>query len=109
MTQNPDWEFLPSKARFCNTMEEACDIISRELTMEIEKRRIDLLVRVYNVVGNIIDMSDIHIGANGSLNGVVVGEKGRARVETIGAGGYNIQRFHYRVLVKKIKQTSTTG
>ena len=40
---------------------------------------------------------------NGEINGIAEGEKGRAKVETIGAGGYNIQCYHFRVLVNKIE------
>lgn len=64
----------------------------------------DLVDRVTNVVGEILDVSNLEIGKQkGELNGVVYGKNGKCYVETIGAGGYNIQCFHYRVLVKPIK------
>lgn len=61
---------------------------------------LSLVERVENRVGKVTDWSDIHFGMNGMLNGRVTGNLGSVYVETIGAGGYNIQRFHYRVLLK---------
>ena len=73
--------------------------------LEKEKRDklIDLNNRVTKVVGVIQDASNLYIADDGNLNGVVIGDKGKANVTTIGAGGYNIQIFHYRTLVKPIK------
>ena len=62
--------------------------------------------RVKDVTGEIKGWDDVYltVGAYGfpTLNGVVYGEKGNARVESINAGGYNIQRLHVRVLVHAI-------
>lgn len=63
---------------------------------------IDLYNRVKAVTGSVTDWSHIHYGGK-ALNGIVKGENGTARVETIGAGGYNIQRYHLRVLVHEVK------
>lgn len=63
----------------------------------------DLVARISSVVGNIQDVSNLHIAPTGQLNGVVMGDRGNAHVETIGAGGWNVQIFHYRTLVHKIK------
>lgn len=82
-----------------NKEQELNDLLDKE-----EKAKIfDLIARVTKVVGTITDASGLSIGyQNGELNGIVIGTDGKAEVETIGAGGYNIQIFHYRVLVKKL-------
>lgn len=61
------------------------------------------ITKVTKVVGEITDIKALGIGVNGELNGIVVGDKAKAEVETVFAGGYNVQRLHYRVLVKKMK------
>lgn len=67
---------------------------------------INLVYRVRNITGEITDWSEIY-ATEGNLgpvlNGYVVGKEGRAEVESILAGGYNIQKLHVRVLVKEIK------
>lgn len=72
----------------------------------------EFVSRITEIVGNIQNASNLSIGEqSGEINGIVIGDKGKARVETIGAGGYNEniivntkkgQCFHYRVLVHKI-------
>lgn len=74
--------------------------IEKMLNNEVNRKRIDLYTRCSEKVGIITDASNLHIGDNLSLNGFVIGENGKAEVETIYAGGYNIQVLHYRVLIK---------
>ena len=73
--------------------------------MEKEKRAklLDLTNRIMKVVGRITDASGLYIANNGEINGYIEGTEGRAKVETIGAGGYNIQRFHFRTLIHECK------
>lgn len=67
---------------------------------------LDLYRRVKNITGEVTDWDGIHaeIGTWGFtvLNGVVIGKQGKCRVESIYAGGYNIQRLHVRVLTHEI-------
>ncbi len=66
---------------------------------------LDLYNRVKEMTGEITSWSGVHLenGANGipALNGFVIGKEGRVKVESILAGGYNIQKLHIRVLVKE--------
>lgn len=71
---------------------------------KIEEREADYwLVNLYNrvkeITGEVTDCSYIRWGGK-CLDGYIIGEKGIADVFTIEAGGYNIQRWHLRVLVK---------
>ena len=66
-----------------------------EATMYVK----DLIHRIKNRVGEITNLENIHFHGK-ALNGIVEGTTGTAVIETILAGGYNIQRLHYRVLVK---------
>lgn len=86
------------------------NILEREATAKYK----DLVKRISTIVGNIEDVSNLSIGRqSGELNGVVKGDKGKAKIFTIGAGGENTdiivnskhgQIYHYRVLVKPVKE-----
>ena len=60
---------------------------------------LDLYNRVKEITGDITDASHVRWGGK-ALNGYITGKNGTAEVFTIEAGGYNIQRWHLRVLVK---------
>lgn len=68
---------------------------------------LNLYYRVREITGEVTSWAGIHatVGTWGGtvLNGLVEGKEGRAIVESITAGGYNIQRLHIRVLVKEVK------
>ncbi|ALA13079.1 hypothetical protein TSARBOMBA_208 [Bacillus phage TsarBomba] len=76
-----------------------------EQTLEQDKKAkmLDLIYRISGAVGEITDASNLKVSQKGNLDGFIVGTTGKARVETIGAGGWNIVCFHYRTLIKKIK------
>lgn len=78
------------------------DELQKALDREVKAKYNDLVVRMKNAVGEIQDCSNLRIGGNGSINGIISGTNGKARMETIMAGGWNIQCLHYRVLVNPI-------
>ena len=72
-------------------------------------RKYDFIItRTNEIVGQITDASNLRVGAKGDLNGYIVGTKGTAKVQTIGAGGYNIQCFHFRTLINPMKEAEQT-
>ena len=76
--------------------------LEKILDSEIDNLYLRMIEQVTDKIGEITDASNLSIGAKGELNGFITGEKGTVKIETIGAGGYNIQRFHFRTLVHKV-------
>jgi len=73
--------------------------LAAEVAKEAERRIRDFLAKITEITGP-VERFNLHIHA-GEINGSVKGSKAIVRVNTISAGGYNIQRFHYRTLIKK--------
>lgn len=97
-----EYEFLKP---YCNyNKEEAYTRLKKDLENEANRKYDFIIERVNSICGTILDASGLSVGAKGDLNGVIIGEKGNAHVQTIGAGGYNIQVFHFRTLIKEIKR-----
>lgn len=78
------------------------ELLQKDLDNEANEKYDFIIERTNNIVGQITDASDLSIGNKGDLNGIIVGTRGKARVQTIGAGGYNIQVFHYRTLINRV-------
>lgn len=73
------------------------------LDRDIESKYKHIIAKVKKVCGDIVDASNLHIGNDGTINGLIKGTIGNGYVETIVAGGYNIQIAHYRVIIHKVK------
>lgn len=65
----------------------------------------NLIIRIEKKAGNVTSYQGLYVTMGNRYEGAVVngrveGDKGVAIVTSIGAGGYNIQRYHIRTLVK---------
>lgn len=79
------------------------DEIARDCQKARDALILDFLARTEKKCGTLTDCSGLHLSnSNDSvvINGFVIGAKGRACVQSVLAGGYNIQCLHVRVLVK---------
>lgn len=85
------------------TYEDAMRKLAVDLKKDAEAKYDDIVERANRICGTIVDASGLSVGAKGELNGIVIGDRGNARIETIGAGGYNIQIFHFRTLIHEVK------
>lgn len=78
--------------------------IEKENEKSAEQIILNMLARVEEKVGVVTDCNGLHISRDNLgysvINGSVIGTKGNCYIESVGAGGYNIQRYHVRVLVK---------
>lgn len=95
------WEAKQTKSDLimldrCYNEEQMEKILEREKNI----KRLKLINQVEKKAGTIIDAKRLYFGPNTGINGIIVGEIKTVKVETIYAGGYNIQCLHFRVLVK---------
>ncbi len=98
-----EWEFIKDDVSGFRTYAEAEERFEKSLKVEGDRKYDFIIERTNAIVGQITDASDLEIDPRGDLNGIIVGTKGKASVRTIGAGGYNIQVFHFRTLIKPVK------
>lgn len=87
-------------------------VLNKLIDKEIENKYWNMVEKVTEITGEVTDASNLSIGYDGNINGIIIGEEGKAKLETIGAGGYNQdiivnvkhgQCYHFRLLVHKVK------
>lgn len=77
--------------------------LRKELEQDKKVKYDDIVNRANKICGTITDATGLSVGEKGELNGLVIGDRGTAYIETIGAGGYNIQCYHFRTLIHERK------
>ncbi len=87
-------KYIARDIRFGATDEDMEKMFRRDA----EDRKTNLLRRLEKKAGNILEF-DVYRNDNGGLDGRVTGDVKSVSVTTIVAGGYNIQRAHYRTLI----------
>lgn len=90
---NKDVNFVEMMNRIDNYLEDSLESM-------VQDKKNTFIARVESKAGNILDMSGLTLGVDGSINGTVIGDKKTVEVTTVFAGGHNVQCLHYRVLVK---------
>ena len=95
------WRFIQKYD--CYKAEKFDKVITEVLAKEKIAKYDELISRVESIVGTITNADYLSISPRGELNGIIIGDKGKADVHTIDAGGYNIQCYHYRTLIHEIK------
>ena len=61
----------------------------------------ELIFMIKGNVGNVEDIVRLEYNSNRGFDGTIRGEKGTVNINTIIAGGYNVQKLHYRTLIYK--------
>lgn len=92
-----EWEYI--LPYFERTYDESMAKLNKALDLEANRKYDFIIERTNKIVGKITDASNLSIGCKDDLNGYIIGTKGTAKVQTVGAGGYNIQCFHFRTLI----------
>lgn len=77
----------------------------RKTEEDCDAKRVQFIIRTNAITGDTITGAALHLDfKSGDVNGTITGERGTASVKTIGAGGYNIQCYHFRCLVRELKK-----
>lgn len=80
------------------------ETMKKDVRAEKIRKYDDIIRRTNDAIGEIKSAERLRVGKAGDLNGFIDGTRGSVKVETIGAGGYNIQRYHFRTLINKLKE-----
>lgn len=97
-----EWEYAEQYINHGVPFEDNVARLDRDLQNEADRKYDFIIERTCEIVGTITDASLLRVGAKDDLNGLIKGTDGEAYVQTIGAGGYNIQCYHFRTLINRV-------
>lgn len=83
--------------------DERLAFLASSLEEDKKKKLLNMVYSITDITGPITDAKYLYVSA-GDLNGVILGEKGAAKLQTFSAGGWNIQCFHYRTRVDNVTE-----
>ncbi len=95
-----DWIHI---TQFEHGAKEWHETMQNDLKEEYNRKYDYIIEKTNDIVGEITDASYLSIDEKGNLNGYIIGTRGKASVNTIGAGGYNIQCYHFRTIIHEMK------
>lgn len=91
------------KKAYGDTMAETDESIEKRSNRDSKALVEDLYTRTKVYVGEATDFHGLRVSRDNRgyaiINGTVIGTEGKCRIESISAGGWNIQCWHIRVLV----------
>ena len=96
--ESPSSDFYADMQHSEQYSRQCSEEVEFELNKQVAKRKQNLINAIINKGGNIISV--LHMEFDIDLDGAFECEKGTVTLNTIGAGGYNIQCYHYRTLIK---------
>ena len=99
------WFQTYSRADYDNFYKTNADF-NRENVKAARDLLLDIYTRLHEITGDFTDAGGLTVDRDNQgysiINGCIKGEKATATVNSIYAGGYNIQKLHIRVLVHKL-------
>lgn len=97
---NNEMEVVKNIVNSINELSE--EKLNKILDNEMNRKKDVFIKKIIEIVGSITDATELYIADNGEINGIITGEKAKARIQTIYAGGYNIQCLHFRMLINVV-------
>lgn len=79
---------------------EVEDYVNKIVNNEAERKLVKFMLAIEKKAGKVICGKRLYIAPDHSINGIAICENKTVNVYSILAGGYNIQKLHFRVLVK---------
>ena len=75
------------------------EVKAKSFFVDMKNRFVDDLSRYCS---EIVSVENAQVGIKGNIDAIVVAPNGRFKVKAVPAGGWNIQKYHYRVLINKL-------